>query len=109
MLNPVFHKVIESVLLKESFVCIPGLGSFLLKDVEASINPYFGEIKPSHSVIAFNSQIADNDGQLVHGISKELSLSYKEGLAFLENEVQALEIKLNQRSMLLFSLLGISF
>lgn len=90
MLNPVFHKVIESVLLKESFVCIPGLGSFLLKDVEASINPYFGEIKPSHSVIAFNSQIADNDGQLVHGISKELSLSYKEALAFLENEVQAL-------------------
>ncbi|MCH1544500.1 MAG: hypothetical protein L7U60_06650 [Bacteroidia bacterium] len=97
MLNPAFHTAIESVLLKESFVCIPGLGSFLLKDAEASINPYSGEIKPSHSVIAFNAQIADNDGQLVHRISKELSLSYKEALAFLENEVQVLRNKIESK------------
>ena len=97
MLNPAFHTAIESVLLKESFVCIPGLGSFLLKDAEASINPYSGEIKPSHSVIAFNAQIADNDGQLVHSISKELTLSYKEALAFLENEVQVLRNQIESK------------
>jgi len=97
MLNPALHTAIESVLLKESFVCIPGLGSFLLKDAEASINPYSGEIKPSHSVIAFNAQIADNDGQLVHSISKELSLSYKEALAFLENEVQVLRNQIESK------------
>jgi len=97
MLNPAFHTAIESVLLKESFVCIPGLGSFLLKDAEASINPYSGEIKPSHSIIAFNAQIADNDGQLVHSISKDLSLSYKEALAFLENEVQVLRNQIESK------------
>lgn len=97
MLNPAFHTAIESVLLKESFVCIPGLGSFLLKDAEASINPYSGEIKPSHSVIAFNAQIADNDGQLVHSISKELSLSYLEALAFLENEIQVLRNQIESK------------
>src|SRR6056300_429214 len=97
MLNPAFHTAIESVLLKESFVCIPGLGSFLLKDAEASINPYSGEIKPSHSVIAFNAQIADNDGQLVHSISKELSLSYKGALAFLEKEVQVLRNQIESK------------
>ena len=97
MLKPALHTAIESVLLKESFVCIPGLGSFLLKDAEASINPYSGEIKPSHSVIAFNAQIADNDGQLVHSISKELSLSYKEALDFLENEVQVLRNQIESK------------
>ena len=97
MLNPAFHTAIESVLLKESFVCIPGLGSFFLKDAEASINPYSGEIKPSHSVIAFNAQIVDNDGQLVHSISKELSLSYKEALDLLENEVQALKNQIESK------------
>jgi hypothetical protein len=105
-MNPVFHAAIESVLLKESFVCIPGLGSFLLKDAEASTNPYSGEIKPSHSVVAFNAQIVDNDGQLVHCISKELSLSYKEALAFLENEVQVLRNQIESKKYASFFPLG---
>ena len=97
MVQPALNNAIESVLLKEQFVCIPRLGSFFLKEAEATINNYTGEIKPSHSLLAFNAQLIENDGNLAHALSKELGVSYKEALLLLTDKVDELKHQIQQK------------
>lgn len=97
MVQPALNNAIESVLLKEQFVCIPRLGSFFLKEAEATINNYTGEIKPSHSLLAFNAQLIENDGNLAHALSKELGVSYKEAMSLLSDKVDELKRQIQQK------------
>lgn len=97
MVQPALNNAIESVLLKEQFVCIPHLGSFFLREAEATINNYTGEIKPSHSLLAFNAQLTENDGNLAHALSKELGISYKEAMSLLADKVDELKRQIQQK------------
>jgi hypothetical protein len=97
MPNPAIHSAIEELLLRDQFACIPSLGGFLLKASSPTVNGYTQELKPTHSLLVFNAQLQNNDGQLAHLLSVSTGLSYKDALAQIDSFVADIRIQLNKK------------
>ena len=97
MPNPAIHNAIEELLLRDQFACIPNLGGFLLKASSPTVNGYTQELKPTHSLLVFNAQLQNNDGQLAHLLSVSTGLTYKDALAQIDSFVADIRLQLNKK------------
>ena len=97
MPNPAIHNAIEELLLRDQFACIPSLGGFLLKASSPTVNGYTQELKPTHSLLVFNAQLQNNDGQLAHLLSVSTGLSYKDALIQIDSFVADIRLQLNKK------------
>ena len=97
MPNPAIHNAIEELLLRDQFACIPSLGGFLLKASSPTVNGYTQELKPTHSLLVFNAQLQNNDGQLAHLLSVSTGLSYKDALTQIDSFVADIRLQLNKK------------
>jgi hypothetical protein len=97
MPNPAIHNAIEELLLRDQFACIPNLGGFLLKASSPTVNGYTQELKPTHSLLVFNAQLQNNDGQLAHLLSVSTGLSYKDALIQIDSFVADIRLQLNKK------------
>ena len=105
MKNTFLH-IVKEVLTRDQFVTLPGLGSFIVKEINSTINPVNGEIKPRHSSIVFNSKIIEDDGILSSQYKSFLNISYKDAQETLNSEIQVLIKQLKDKKYFAFSPLG---
>lgn len=89
------NNAIQELLLRDQFVSIPGLGGFLLRPADSTVNAYTKELKPTHSQLVFNAQLKENDGQLAHLISVTQGIGYKDAMIQIESVVSELQVQLN--------------
>jgi len=101
-----FIHIVKEVLAREQFVTLPGLGSFIVKELNSTINPINGEIKPRHSSIIFNNKISEDDGVLTSQYKAIFSLSYKEAQDTIKREINLLENQLTNKKYFAFNPLG---
>jgi hypothetical protein len=106
MSNLNLSTIIEELLLRDGFVAVPKLGGFFLRESNSSINSYTFELKPRTTQIIFNSELADDDGLLIHCIKKKTGLSYKESQEWLSNEIESLKSQLAEKKIASLSPLG---
>lgn len=97
MPNPAIHSAIEELLLRDQFASVPGLGGFLLKASAPTVNGYTQELKPTHSLLVFNAQLQNNDGQLAHLLSVSVGLTYKDALIQIDSFVADIQLQLNKK------------
>ena len=102
MPNTALHTAIQELLVRDNFAGIPGLGGFLLKPADSTVNAYTKELKPTHSQLIFNVQLNDNDGQLAHLLSVTQGISYKDAMGQIELAVTELKSQLNQKKYATF-------
>jgi nucleoid DNA-binding protein len=101
-----FIHIVKEVLAREQFVTLPGLGSFIVKELNSTINPINGEIKPRHSSIIFNNKISEDDGVLTSQYKAIFNLSYKEAQDTIKREINLLENQLTNKKYFAFNPLG---
>ena len=97
MPNLALHTAIQELLIRDNFAGIPGLGGFLLKPADPTVNAYTKELKPTHSHLVFNAQLKDNDGQLAHLVSISQGIRYKEAMVQIDLVVSELKNQLNNK------------
>ena len=101
-----FVHIVKEVLTRDQFVTLPGLGSFIVKELSPTINPINGEIKPRHSSIIFNSRITEDDGILSSQYKSLFHISFKEAQDTIRKEIQHLEKQLIEKKYFAFNPLG---
>jgi nucleoid DNA-binding protein/predicted NAD-dependent protein-ADP-ribosyltransferase YbiA (DUF1768 family) len=97
---------ILDLLGKHNCVTVPGLGSFIYREFQASSNHFTFELKPSGNTIFFNNAILADDGILANAIREQNGLSYAAALDFIQNCVQQIQSHLNEKRNLPFGKLG---
>jgi len=103
--NQILLSVTE-LLSKNQFVQIENLGSFFMKEMEASFNPFTHELKPRHTQIVFNADLSQNDGVLAQYIMMQYGLTFKEANSLISNWVISTKAKLVEKKYLSFHPLG---
>ncbi len=103
--NQILISVTE-LLSKNQFVQIENLGSFFLKEMDASFNPFTHEVKPRHTQIVFNADLSQNDGVLAQYLMSQYGLSFKEANSLISNWVLNTKAKLVEKKYLSFHPLG---
>ncbi len=103
--NQILLSVTE-LLSKNQFVQIENLGSFFMKEMEASFNPFTHEVKPRHTQIVFNADLSQNDGVLAQYIMMQFGLTFKEANSLISNWVLSTKAKLVEKKYLSFHPLG---
>ncbi len=103
--NQILISVTE-LLSKKQFVQIENLGSFFMKEMDAQFNPFTHEVKPRHTQIVFNSELAQNDGVLAQYLMSQFGLSFKEANALISDWVSTTKSRLKEKKYLSFHPLG---
>lgn len=101
-----FVHIVKEILTRDQFVTLPGLGSFIVKELSPTINPINGEIKPRHSSIVFNSRIIEDDGILSSQYKSLFHISFKEAQETIKKEIQLLKKQLTEKKYFAFNPLG---
>lgn len=68
-------------------VIVPGWGAFVSQYVGARLSADGSKLLPPTRVLAFNSDVAHNDGLLASGIARREGISYDAAVALIANEV----------------------
>ena len=76
---------IESLLIRNDYVIIPGLGGFVLQEQPAQITPE-GIVPPRHRV-GFNARMDNNDGMLATEVLRTEGIPYRAAIALIRDEV----------------------
>ena len=66
---------------------MPGWGAFVSQYVGARLSADGSKLLPPTRVLAFNSDVAHNDGLLASGIARREGISYDAAVALIANEV----------------------
>jgi hypothetical protein len=103
--NQILISVTE-LLSKNQFVQIENLGSFFMKEMDASFNPFTHEVKPRHTQIVFNADLSQNDGVLAQYLMMQYGLTFKEANSLISNWVLSTKAKLVEKKYLSFHPLG---
>lgn len=85
------NRHIESLLLSNDCVIVPGLGGFMAHHVDAHYDDMDNVFLPPLRTVGFNPQLTMNDSLLVLSYVETYDLSYPEALRRIEDEV--VEIK----------------
>ena len=96
---------IEYLLTCHDCVVVPGLGGFVLQHQSASFDK-FGNIRPPHKNISFNSGLSHNDGLLAGSIMDDYAISYNESVALITDFVLSLKGCLSSDSEYTFGSIG---
>ncbi len=101
-----FKHIVKEVLVRDQFVTLPGLGSFIVKELNSTINPINGIIKPRHSSIVFNNKISVDDGILASHYKSLFNISYKQAQDSIKREISLLKNQLSDKKYFAFNPLG---
>jgi len=72
-------------------VTIPGLGSFIYREFQASSNHFTFELKPAGYSVFFNNAIQSDDGILANYLREKEGLDYAGATAFIKRAVLTIE------------------
>lgn len=88
------HRHIETLLLENDCLTVPGLGGFVAHYIPAKYNVDSFSFEPPTRIIGFNQQLKMNDGLLVQSYMALYGLSYADAYRLVEQEVEQLKEKL---------------
>lgn len=100
------ENTIKNLLFRYDCVIIPDFGGFVAKRKPAIFHPIDYKFEPPRKVVGFNIDLTHNDGLLANEISKEKNISYQEAMEFIQNEVQAWKIALENNQTIFIDSLG---
>lgn len=85
------NKHIETLLLSNECVIIPGFGGFMAYHVEAKYDSWDCTFLPPTRTLGFNQQLKLNDSLLAQSYVETYDISYPEAISRIENEVEELK------------------
>ena len=97
-------KFIEELLITNENITIPGLGSFLVREIPARVNKE-GILSPQRKELEFNSLLIRNDGKLANYLKDKEKISYQNAMQIIRREVKKWKGDLD-KSPIYFSELG---
>lgn len=102
------HKLstyIEFTLMTRHYVFVPGIGGFLLRDIDASYTNH--KYYPSHKEIHFNRFLTKDDGMLANAYMLAEGISYDEAISQIQIEVASIKSIIEKRKSYQLGNLGI--
>lgn len=88
------YRHIETLLLENDCLTVPGLGGFVAHYIPAKYNVENFSFEPPTRIIGFNQQLKMNDGLLVQSYMALYGLSYTDAFRLVEQEIEQLKEKL---------------
>ena len=96
---------IEYTLMTRHYVFVPGIGGFLLRDIDASyVN---GKYTPSHRQVHFNRFLTNDDGMLANAYMEAEGISYDEAMAQIRIEVAQIKSAIEREKSCQLGNLGV--
>ena len=87
------------------YVFVPGIGGFLLRDIDASyVN---GKYTPSHRQVHFNRFLTNDDGMLANAYMEAEGISYDEAMAQIRIEVAQIKSAIERKKSCQLGNLGV--
>lgn len=97
---------VKELLGLHNCVTIPGLGSFIYRENQASANFFTHEVKVAGRTVFFNNAITADDGLLVQKIREIAGLTYSDSLKLIDTFRDELIEQLNNKRTVSFGDLG---
>lgn len=96
---------IEYTLMTRHYVFVPGIGGFLLRDVDASyVNRVY---TPSHREVHFNRFLTNDDGMLANTYMQAEGITYDEAISQIRIEVATIKSAIEKKKSFVLGNLGI--
>jgi len=95
---------IEYTLMTSHYAFVPGLGGFLLRDIDASYSRR--TYTPSHKEIHYNRFLTKDDGMLANAYMLAEGISYDEAIAQIRFEVAGIKGQLEKKKSVVLGNLG---
>ena len=99
-----FSTYIEYTLMTRQYVFVPGIGGFLLREVDASYSNH--RYTPSHREIHFNRFLTKDDGMLANAYMEADNISYEEAISQIQLEVAQIKVALDKKQSFKLGNLG---
>lgn len=96
---------IEYTLMTRHYAFVPGIGGFLLRDVDASY--VHGKYTPSHREVHFNRFLTNDDGMLADAYMSCEGITYDEAISQIRIEVAAIKSAIERKKSFELGNLGI--
>ena len=87
---------IDELLFEHDCVILPDFGGFVGDYVAAKLNEETGVILPPSKYIIFNKHLVNNDGLLIHAVSKKENISYDKAAELLAGFVSKIKSELSE-------------
>lgn len=101
-----FERLVLELLGEHSCVTLPGLGSFIYRETQASSNTFTLEIRPAVRTIFFNPAIASDDGLLANAIREKAGMNFNSAQKTVLDFIAEIKTKLEEKRNLAFGKLG---
>lgn len=95
---------IEYTLMTRHYAFVPGIGGFLLREVDASYSNHI--YTPSHREVHFNRFLTKDDGMLANAYMEADNITYDEALSQIQIEVAQILATLNKKKSFKLGNLG---
>lgn len=96
---------IEYTLMTRHYVFVPGIGGFLLRDIDALYDK--GKFTPSHREVHFNRFLTNDDGMLANAYMMAEGISYDEAISQIRIEVATIKSAIERKKSYELGNLGI--
>ena len=95
---------IEYTLMTRHYVFVPGIGGFLLRDIDASyVNRVY---TPSHKEVHFNRFLINDDGMLANTYMQAEDITYDEAISQIRIEVATIKTAIEKKRSFVLGNLG---
>lgn len=101
-----FFQHIERLLAGNDCVVIPGLGGFVLHEVNFTIDETGSVFSPGGKEITFNVRLTFNDGILVQSYQEKYRLTFEQAVEIIREKVAIIHEALNNGHILMVGRLG---
>jgi cell division septation protein DedD len=99
-------ELIADLLYENQTVTVPGLGAFVKSSDPADLDKYLGAARPAGTSLAFNENLAIDDGLLVGGLREKYKLSYQEAKKLIDDYVRQIRQTLARKEVVLLPRVG---
>ena len=96
---------IEYTLMTRHYAFVPGIGGFLLRDIDASYEK--GKFTPSHREVHFNRFLTNDDGMLANAYMMAEGISYDEAISQIRIEVATIKSAIERKKSYELGNLGV--
>jgi hypothetical protein len=100
------EEMVLELLGVHSCVTLPGLGSFIYRESQASSNTFTFELRPSLRTVFFNSAIVADDGLLANRYGELTGISFSQAQNQLSETIAEIKTGLEKSRNLVFGKLG---
>jgi len=97
---------INRLLTQHDYVVVPGFGGFVANYKAATIHPVTHHLSPPSKSLAFNRNLTQNDGLLVHALTHEPGMSANEARTSVDAFVKEAQSTLDRKDVLILPGIG---